>query len=102
MFWPDNEPFPEQGQIRPSHLSGVPVSGLGFFQWRWEVCSTHCAAASYSEHGESGSDHACMCSVGILRSPLSDFSPATWRLDLQKVQLPELEEKEGLPDLPAL
>ncbi|KAL1742084.1 hypothetical protein HDZ31DRAFT_44029 [Schizophyllum fasciatum] len=24
MFWPDNEPFPEQGQIRPSHLSGVP------------------------------------------------------------------------------
>lgn len=26
MFWPDNELLPEQGQIRPSHLSGVPVS----------------------------------------------------------------------------
>ncbi|KIK92241.1 hypothetical protein PAXRUDRAFT_830145 [Paxillus rubicundulus Ve08.2h10] len=24
MYWPDNEPFPEQGQIRPSNLSGVP------------------------------------------------------------------------------
>ena len=26
MYWPDNEPFPEQGQIRPSGLIGVPVS----------------------------------------------------------------------------
>jgi hypothetical protein len=26
MYWPDNEPFPEQGQIRPSGLVGVPVS----------------------------------------------------------------------------
>lgn len=25
MYWPDNEPFPEQGQIRPSNISGVPV-----------------------------------------------------------------------------
>jgi len=25
MYWPDNEPFPEQGQIRPSSLVGVPV-----------------------------------------------------------------------------
>jgi hypothetical protein len=25
MFWPDNEPLPEQGQIRPSSLIGVPV-----------------------------------------------------------------------------
>lgn len=25
MYWPDNEPFPEQGQIRPSGLMGVPV-----------------------------------------------------------------------------
>ncbi|KAG6877521.1 hypothetical protein C0993_006385 [Termitomyces sp. T159_Od127] len=24
MYWPDNEPFPEQGQIRPSNLVGVP------------------------------------------------------------------------------
>ncbi|KAH7882134.1 hypothetical protein F5I97DRAFT_1939597 [Phlebopus sp. FC_14] len=24
MYWPDNEPFPEQGQIRPSSLLGVP------------------------------------------------------------------------------
>jgi hypothetical protein len=28
MYWPDNEPFPEQGQIRPSGLVGVPVSTL--------------------------------------------------------------------------
>ena len=33
---------------------------------------------------------------------LSDAFVATWRLDLQKVQLSELEEKEGLPDLLAL
>jgi hypothetical protein len=26
MYWPDNEPFPEQGQIRPSGLVGIPVS----------------------------------------------------------------------------
>lgn len=26
LYWPDNEPFPEQGQIRPSGLVGVPVS----------------------------------------------------------------------------
>lgn len=25
MYWPDNEPFPEQGQIRPSVVMGVPV-----------------------------------------------------------------------------
>ncbi|KAK7029813.1 RanBP2-type domain-containing protein [Favolaschia claudopus] len=24
MYWPDNEPFPDQGQIRPSGLVGVP------------------------------------------------------------------------------
>ncbi|TFK37678.1 hypothetical protein BDQ12DRAFT_152220 [Crucibulum laeve] len=24
MYWPDNEPFPEQGQIRPSGLTGIP------------------------------------------------------------------------------
>ncbi|KAF9219332.1 hypothetical protein BS17DRAFT_717827 [Gyrodon lividus] len=24
MYWPDNEPCPEQGQIRPSHISGLP------------------------------------------------------------------------------
>ncbi|KIM77391.1 hypothetical protein PILCRDRAFT_825351 [Piloderma croceum F 1598] len=24
MYWPDNEPFPEQGQIRPSSIMGVP------------------------------------------------------------------------------
>ncbi|KAJ7778463.1 hypothetical protein B0H16DRAFT_1503599 [Mycena metata] len=24
MYWPENEPFPEQGQIRPSGLMGVP------------------------------------------------------------------------------
>lgn len=28
MYWPDNEPLPEQGQIRPSGLVGVPVSHL--------------------------------------------------------------------------
>lgn len=26
MYWPDNEPFPEQGQIRPNALAGIPVS----------------------------------------------------------------------------
>lgn len=25
LFWPDNEPLPEQGQIRPSTLVGFPV-----------------------------------------------------------------------------
>lgn len=28
MYWPDNEAFPEQGQIRPSGLVGVPVSHI--------------------------------------------------------------------------
>jgi hypothetical protein len=26
MYWPDNEPFPEQGQIRPGGLMSVQVS----------------------------------------------------------------------------
>jgi hypothetical protein len=25
MYWPDNEPFPEQGQIRPNGLVGISV-----------------------------------------------------------------------------
>lgn len=25
MYWPDNEAFPEQGQLRPSIVAGVPV-----------------------------------------------------------------------------
>lgn len=25
MYWPDNEPLPEQGQLRPSGLLGIPV-----------------------------------------------------------------------------
>ena len=25
IFWPDNEPFPEQSQIRPSNLVGIAV-----------------------------------------------------------------------------
>jgi hypothetical protein len=25
MYWPDNEPLPEQGQIRPGSLNGMPV-----------------------------------------------------------------------------
>jgi hypothetical protein len=25
LFWPDNEPLPEQGQLRPSNAVGVPV-----------------------------------------------------------------------------
>lgn len=29
MYWPDNEPFPEQGQIRPNNIGGLPVSQLG-------------------------------------------------------------------------
>lgn len=24
MYWPDNEPYPDQGQIRPSGLVGIP------------------------------------------------------------------------------
>lgn len=28
MYWPDNESLPEQGQIRPSSLTGIPVSQL--------------------------------------------------------------------------
>lgn len=34
MYWPDNEPFPEQGQIRPSNLSGMPVC---WFRELWDV-----------------------------------------------------------------
>ncbi|EKM74917.1 hypothetical protein AGABI1DRAFT_116669 [Agaricus bisporus var. burnettii JB137-S8] len=32
MYWPDNEPFPEQGQIRPGNLAGVaqpPILNTG-------------------------------------------------------------------------
>ena len=25
VYWPDNEPLPDQGQIRPSGLAGIPV-----------------------------------------------------------------------------
>ncbi|KAJ7468583.1 hypothetical protein FB451DRAFT_1368880 [Mycena latifolia] len=47
MYWPDNEPFPEQGQIRPSGLMGVPQPGdwiclkCNYLNWRRrKVCQT--------------------------------------------------------------
>jgi hypothetical protein len=33
MYWPDNEPFPEQGQIRPSSIMGVPVGSTSMRTW---------------------------------------------------------------------
>jgi len=40
MYWPDNEPFPEQGQIRPSNLTGVPVSEFETLQ-DWSSADLH-------------------------------------------------------------
>lgn len=34
LYWPDNEPLPEQGQIRPSGMINVHVSG-GLCCWYW-------------------------------------------------------------------
>lgn len=51
MYWPDNEPFPEQGQIRPSTLVGVPVSKK---VPNLSICLTPCRpAASHPEYRES-------------------------------------------------
>jgi hypothetical protein len=50
MYWPDNEPFPEQCQIRPSNLAGIPVrSHVSDF-----LFCTHCArpAAAHPQHGK--------------------------------------------------
>lgn len=43
MYWPDNEPLPEQGQIRPSGLVGVPVSLL--FPDKWSMTKIPCLNA---------------------------------------------------------
>lgn len=42
LFWPDNEPLPEQGQLRPSTLVGVPV--------RIATCYSPNLANSHSQH----------------------------------------------------
>jgi hypothetical protein len=42
LFWPDNEPLPEQGQIRPSNPFGIPVS-------KASLC-LHLPNSHYSQH----------------------------------------------------
>jgi hypothetical protein len=33
LFWPDNEPLPEQGQIRPNNAFGEPVRIASLSRW---------------------------------------------------------------------
>ena len=72
MYWPDNEPFPEQGQIRPNTLAGVPVRDLEHVWLAHQLIYN--AATPHPEYRESRADRA-----------------SARRLDLPKVQLSELE-----------
>lgn len=47
MYWPDNEPFPDQGQIRPGNL-GAPVRGV--VSVPWAQLNDIYAAASHPQH----------------------------------------------------
>lgn len=49
MYWPDNEPFPEQGQIRPGGLAGVAVCLMSIM---FHSILTLRAATTYSQHGK--------------------------------------------------
>jgi hypothetical protein len=49
MYWPDNEPLPEQGQIRPSGLAGVPVSSQTH-SFRLSTTNIFVSAAAYPEY----------------------------------------------------
>jgi hypothetical protein len=62
LFWPDNEPRPEQGQIRPSSLVGVPV----------RFCLILCLRLSYSNY----SQHPPILNTGN-RGPI-EHQPGDW------------------------
>lgn len=53
MYWPDNEPLPEQGQIRPSGLSGVPVSRYTHTHMLHTAADIDVIATPYTEYRES-------------------------------------------------
>jgi len=55
LYWPDNEPFPEQGQIRPNHLTGIPVRRPCFVR---PAHSPVTLATPHSQHGQPGSHRA--------------------------------------------
>ena len=57
MYWPDNEPFPEQGQIRPSSLMVAPVSST-FYDPLMTTDGQQSLAASDLEHRESRAHRA--------------------------------------------
>lgn len=80
MYWPDNEPFPDQGQIRPSNISGIPVSWAENLMMVRQLI--HTLATPHLEYRKSWTNRT-----------------STRRLDLPEVQLFELETAQGLPDL---
>ena len=57
MYWPDNEPFPEQGQIRPGNLVGVPV--LVFLSPLVNSQLTFLSATPHLEYREQRSYISC-------------------------------------------
>lgn len=84
MYWPDNEPLPEPGQVRPFGSAVIQVSTRPTEPlYLVAHADTHFSAVpSHHQHWKQG------CG-----------GEAAWGLGLSQMQVPELETQEGLPDL---
>ncbi|KAF8151194.1 hypothetical protein BJ912DRAFT_869510 [Pholiota molesta] len=96
MYWPDNEPFPEQGQIRPSCMAGIappilntgnrgPISHVSFFF----ACMLTTPKMAHSNRA-TGSARSATTSTGVggkcarraYRVRVSPFLPSIWALEI--------------------
>ena len=85
MYWPDNEPLPERGQIRPSGSAVIQVRVAACLCALWFLLTSHvcvCAVPAHREHREQGRRRK-----------------AARRLDLHQMPLPQLAPPQGLPDV---
>jgi hypothetical protein len=80
LFWPDNEPFPEEGQCRPPSLAfSVQVPNISAEVLGYEILMRYFDTATDTEHGQQRTD-----------------IPSTRRLVLSQMRLSELEKEESL------
>jgi hypothetical protein len=102
MYWPDNEPFPEQGQIRPSGLVGVAVR-FGATYVRNVLLINMVQQPPILNTGNRGPiSHVRQRYCYEIFFLLIFLYPATGRLDLSEMQLSQLATTKSLPDLPPM
>lgn len=79
IYWPDNEPLPEQGQIRPAYLAGLAVRVLSYVH-TCSLFSYHFLATSDFEHWEPRSDLSCEFHSAAVRKISRSHNPLSNRV----------------------